>query len=182
MYMYNMYRNQKYDIYKDQYANSNFNEYNMSYYNPYHLNFNRNDEMYFTPNYIRDYGPEPFAININEITENNDTFRTALWTGRNLQLTVMSIPEGEDIGAEIHPNFDQFIYIVEGKALAQMGDRKDFYDFQRNVSENYGIIIPAAKWHNVINMSNTPLKVFSIYAPPAHPKGTIHFTKADEED
>jgi len=59
-----------------------------------------------------------------------------------------------------------------------MGDNKDNLDFQRRVYDNYAIIIPAGKWHNVINTGNTPLKLYSIYAPPQHPKGTVHATKA----
>jgi len=59
-----------------------------------------------------------------------------------------------------------------------MGDNKDNLDFQRRVYDNYAIIIPAGKWHNVINTGNTPIKLYSIYAPPQHPKGTVHATKA----
>ncbi len=127
---------------------------------------------------LKDYGPEPFAVNIEEATKQNNTFRTALWTGRHLQLTLMSINVGEDIGLEIHPNLDQFIRIEEGQGLVQMGDRKDSLDFQANVHNDSAFIIPAGKWHNLINTGNTPLKLYSIYAPPQHPHGTVHETKA----
>ncbi len=133
------------------------------------------------PIILRDYGPEPFVVNIEEATKQNNNFRTALWTGSHLQLTLMSINVGEDIGLENHPNLDQFIRIEEGQGIVKMGDRKDKLDFQRNVFDDYAFIIPAGKWHNLINTGNTPLKLYSIYAPPQHPYGTVHRTKADAE-
>jgi mannose-6-phosphate isomerase-like protein (cupin superfamily) len=127
---------------------------------------------------MKDYGPEPFVVNINEATKQNDTYRTALWTGTHLQLTLMSLKVGEDIGLEIHPNLDQFIRIEEGEGLVKMGDRKDKLDFQERVYDDFAFIIPAGKWHNLINTGNIPLKLYSIYAPPQHPFGTVHETKA----
>jgi mannose-6-phosphate isomerase-like protein (cupin superfamily) len=128
---------------------------------------------------MKDYGPEPFVVNINEATKQNDTYRTALWTGDHLQLTLMSLKVGEDIGLEIHPNLDQFIRVEEGEGLVKMGDTKDKLDFQERVYDDFAFIIPAGKWHNLINTGNIPLKVYSIYAPPQHPRGTVHETKAD---
>lgn len=130
---------------------------------------------------LNDYGPEPFVVNIDEVTKYNNTFRTALWTGYYLQLTLMSINVGDDVGLEIHPDFDQFIRIEEGNALVMMGDTKDRFDFQERVCEGYAIFIPAGKWHNIINTGNKPLKLFAIYAPPEHPHGTVHETKEDAE-
>lgn len=130
---------------------------------------------------LKDYGPNPFVINIDKATKQNTNFRIALWTGDYLQLTLMSINPGEDIGLEIHPELDQFIRIEEGQGLVKMGDSKDRLDFQKKVYDDYAIIIPAGKWHNLINTGNTPLKLYSIYAPPEHPFGTVHETKADAE-
>lgn len=130
---------------------------------------------------LKDYGPEPFVVNIQEATKQNNNFRTALWTGSHLQLTLMSINVGENIGLEIHPSIDQFIRIEEGQGLVKMGDRKDRLDFQEKVYDDFAIIIPAGKWHNIINTGNKPLKLYSIYAPPQHPKGTVHETKAIAE-
>jgi mannose-6-phosphate isomerase-like protein (cupin superfamily) len=127
---------------------------------------------------LTDYGPEPFAVNITEAAKQNNTFRTALWTGKHLQVTLMSINVGEDIGLEIHPNLDQFIRIEEGQGLVKMGNRKDALDFQANVRDDFAFIIPAGTWHNLINTGNRPLKLYSIYAPPQHPHGTVHQTKA----
>ena len=130
---------------------------------------------------LKDYGPQPFVVNIEEATKQNNAFRTALWTGEHLQLTLMSIKVGEEIGLEIHPNLDQFIRIEEGQGHVKMGDRKDRLDFQEKVYDNFAFIIPAGKWHNLINTGKKPLKLYSIYAPPQHPKGTVHETKAIAE-
>lgn len=131
---------------------------------------------------LTDYGPNPFVVNIEEATKQNNNFRIALWTGNHLQLTLMSINAGEDIGLEIHPNLDQFIRIEEGQGLVKMGDRKDTLDFQAHVCDDFAFIIPAGKWHNLINTGNKPLKLYSIYAPPQHPYGTVHETKEDAEE
>lgn len=128
-----------------------------------------------------DYGPYPFVINIEKATEQNDYFRVALWTGEHLQLTLMSIDVGEDIGLEVHPNTDQFIRIEEGQGVALMGNSMDNLTFQANVYDDYAIFIPAGTWHNVVNTGNTPMKLYSIYAPPEHPHGTIHKTKKEAE-
>lgn len=127
----------------------------------------------------KDYGKQPFVVNIEEAAERNRTFRTALWTGNNLQVTLMSIGVGEDIGLEVHPNVDQFLRIEEGQGIVQMGDRKNQLDYKKRVFEDYAIMVPAGKWHNLINTGNTPLKLYTIYAPPEHPFGTVHQTKAD---
>lgn len=129
-------------------------------------------------NRLTDYGPGPFVVDIEEVTKQNNTFRTALWTGSHLQVTLMSINVGEDIGLEIHPTLDQFLRIEEGEGVVQMGDSKDRLDFKKKVSDDYAIMIPAGKWHNLTNTGNQPLKLYSIYAPPQHPYGTVHETKA----
>lgn len=128
---------------------------------------------------LKDYGPRPFVININKATKQNNTFRTALWTGSHLQVTLMSINVGEDIGAEIHPNLDQFLRIEQGQGITKMGLSRDNMNLQANVSDDDAIMIPAGTWHNLINTGNIPLKLYSIYAPPQHPHGTVHRTKAD---
>ncbi len=136
---------------------------------------------YDFPHKQKDYGPDPFVININKAAKENDTFRTALWTGHHLQLTLMSIKVGEEIGLEMHPHLDQFIRIEEGQGLIKMGDCKDNLDFQEMIYDDFALIIPAGKWHNLINTGCIPLKLYSIYAPPQHPKGTVHETRADAE-
>jgi mannose-6-phosphate isomerase-like protein (cupin superfamily) len=91
----------------------------------------------------------------------------------------MSINVGEDIGLEVHPTVDQFLRIEEGQGIVQMGDTKDNLYFERRVYDDDAIMVPAGKWHNIINTGNKPLKLYSIYAPPEHPFGTVHETKAD---
>ena len=130
---------------------------------------------------IRDYGPEPFATDIKLATMQNENFRTALWTGGYLQVTLMCINPGECIGLETHPCTDQFLGIEQGCALVQMGNDRNSLNFQTRVHENCVIIIPAGKWHNLTNIGDVPLKLYSIYAPPNHPRGTIHRTKAEAE-
>lgn len=130
---------------------------------------------------LKDYGPKPFVINIEDAAMQNNTFRTALWTGSYLQLTLMSIRVGGEIGLEMHPDVDQFIRIEDGEGIVMMGDCKDNLNFQMRVSADYIFIIPAGKWHNLINIGNRPIKLYSIYAPPQHPHGTVHETKYDAE-
>ena len=126
---------------------------------------------------VKDYGREPFVVNINGATKQNKTYRTALWTGNHLQVTLMSINVGENIGLEIHPNVDQFLRIEQGQGVVQMGKSKDKLTFVRKVSDDFAIMIPAGTWHNLTNTGKTPLKLYSIYAPPQHPVGTVHLTK-----
>lgn len=127
----------------------------------------------------RDYGSSPFVVNIDQATRQNNTFRTAIWTGTHLQVTLMSIDVGDDIGLEVHPDVDQFLRVEAGQGIARMGDTKDNLTFERRVQDNDAIMVPAGKWHNLINTGSTPLKIYSIYAPPEHPFGTVHRTKAD---
>lgn len=128
---------------------------------------------------LKDYGPHPFVINIEKATRQNDTFRTALWTGNHFQVTLMSLNVGEDIGTEIHPELDQFLRIEQGRGLTKMGYTRENMNLQANVAEDDVVIIPAGTWHNLINTGNIPLRLYSIYAPPQHPRGTVHRTRAD---
>ncbi len=129
---------------------------------------------------LKDNGPDPYVIDLDKASKQNKTYRTALWTGEHLQLTLMSINVNDDIGLEVHPVTDQFIRIEQGEGLAQMGPMKNNLSFQTSVSDGYAIFVPAGTWHNVINTGNKPLKLYSIYAPPKHPKGTIQITKPSE--
>jgi len=128
---------------------------------------------------LKDYGPEPFVVDIEKAAKKNNNYRTALWTGPHLQVTLMSIKVGEDIGLEIHPVLDQFLRIEQGQGVVQMGKRKDQLDFVKKVYDNYAIMVPAGTWHNVTNTGTIPLKLYSIYTPPQHPRGTVHVTKSE---
>ena len=142
-----------------------------------HYTFNGHSLRAEQQKLIADHGPRPFVVDINKATVSNETYRTALWTGKLLQLTLMAIPVGGDIGLEIHHDHDQFLRIEKGQGLAQMGDQKDHLYFQQPVYDDSAIFIPAGTWHNVTNTGQKPLKLYSIYAPPEHPHGTVHQTK-----
>jgi mannose-6-phosphate isomerase-like protein (cupin superfamily) len=118
---------------------------------------------------------------IEHETIENETFRTVLWTGDHSQLTVMSIPAGEDIGKEVHPDHDQFLRIEQGSGRVEMGPSQDEVDFTQDVGADWAIVVPAGVWHNVVNTGDGELKVYSIYSPAEHPPGTVHATKADAE-
>lgn len=134
---------------------------------------------YHYRNSPRDFGGKPFVIDINKAAKKNNTYRTAIWTGDHLQVTLMSINSGEDIGLEIHPHVDQFLRIEQGEGIVQMGKSKNNLNFEKRVYDDSAIFIPAGTWHNLTNTGSMPLKLYSIYAPPNHPFGTIHATKQD---
>ena len=127
---------------------------------------------------ITDHGPNPFTVNIEQVTCQNTNFRTALWTGNHLQLTLMSIPSNGEIGLEIHPDTDQFLRIEAGSGIVMMGNYKDKLTYKKRINAGDAVIIPAGTWHNIFNTERCPLKIYSIYAPPKHPHSTVHQTKA----
>ena len=130
---------------------------------------------------ITDYGSKPLIVNIDRTTKLNENFRTALWTGEHLQVTLMSIPVGGEIGLKIHQNLDQFLRIESGNALVMMGRNKNTLNYRKRVNGDYAVIVPSGTWHNIVNIGNHPLKIYSVYSPPQHPFGTVHRTKADAD-
>jgi mannose-6-phosphate isomerase-like protein (cupin superfamily) len=113
--------------------------------------------------------------NIEELTLKNSYFRQVMFTGSNCQLVVMCLKPGEEIGAEVHPQVDQFFRIEAGEAKIVVGENEE-----HNVKDGDAIIIPAGTKHNVINTSEgEDLKLYTIYSPPNHPDGTIHKTRAE---
>jgi len=131
------------------------------------------------PTEIRDFGGAPLVINMDRAARLNQNYRTALWTGKYLQVTLMSIPAGGDIGAEVHPDVDQFLRIESGTGIALTGSSRSGPDRRQSIDCHTAVIIPAGTWHNIVNTGNTPLKLYSICAPPHHPFGTVQSTKAD---
>ena len=130
---------------------------------------------------LNDDGPNPFVTNIEADTLANDNYRTTRWTGSNIQLTLMSIEPGRDIGLEVHEHGDQFLRVEAGRARVQMGPSEDDLNFDREVGDDWAIFVPAGAWHNITNIGDDPLKVYAIYGPPEHPHGTDHATKAEAD-
>lgn len=130
---------------------------------------------------LTDEGPQPFVTDIESDTLTNGNYRTTRWTGSNLQMTLMSIEPGHDIGLEVHEDGDQFLRVEAGRARVQMGPTEDDLSFDREVGADWAILVPAGMWHNVTNVGDDPLKVYAIYGPPEHEHGTVHATKADAD-
>ena len=118
---------------------------------------------------------------IEALTQDNDTFRTVLWTGAHLQLTVMRLDTGEEVGLEMHDHLDQFIRVESGSARVTLGPSADKVEIAHDVAGDWAIIIPAGTWHNVINNGIEQLRLYSLYAPAEHPPETVHRTKADAD-
>ncbi len=127
-----------------------------------------------------DFGPNPYVTNISAAARQNNNFRTAIWTGKHLQATLMSVID--EIGLEMHPDVDQFLYIEEGTGRVSVGDSKKDVNHHAQVTRGFGIFVPAGTWHNVVNLGDRPLKLYTIYAPPEHPHGTVHITRQDAEE
>ena len=123
-----------------------------------------------------DYGGQPYVVNIEDLTLNNTNFRTAKWTGSNMQMTLMSVKPNGEVGLEVHDTHDQFLRIEQGTAKIVMGKNKDNLDFETEAIDDFAVFVPAGFWHNVINIGAEDLKIYSIYAPAEHPKGTVHKT------
>ena len=129
-----------------------------------------------------DNGPDPYVTNIKQMALQNQNFRTTIWTGTHLQVTLMCLPPCGEIGLEMHSDTDQLIRIEDGKALVQMGRCKNQLNYQQSLSNGDVIFVPAGTWHNVYNAGEDSLKISSVYAPPNHPHGTVNRTKAEAEE
>lgn len=128
---------------------------------------------------FKDYGAEPTVLDIDAYTKQNESFRQVLWTGEKMQVTLMSIPVGEEIGLEMHTGMDQFLRVEEGSGKVYVGNSKDSLNYQQDIEDDDAIMVPGGKWHNIVNTGTEPLKLYSIYAPAEHPKGAVHKTKAE---
>jgi mannose-6-phosphate isomerase-like protein (cupin superfamily) len=116
-----------------------------------------------------------FVADIEELTEENADFRRVLYTGKKLQLVLMALQPGEEIGEEVHEDRDQFFRIEEGEGEVVIDGKRT------SVEEDYAIVVPAGARHNLINSSDEPLLLYTLYAPPEHRDGLVHKTKADAE-
>jgi len=114
-----------------------------------------------------------FVDDIEAMAEHNSDFRRVLYTGGQLQLVLMSIEPGEDIGEEVHPDRDQFFRVEEGKGEVWIDGHRT------RIEGDFGIVVPAGARHNIKNTGEKPLKLYTLYGPPEHADGTVHVTKAE---
>ena len=114
-----------------------------------------------------------FVDDIEGLTERNADFRRVVYSGRRLQLVLMALQPGEDIGDEVHTDRDQFFRVEEGKGEVWIDGRKTA------IKGGFAILVPAGARHNVKNTGKIPLKLYTLYGPPEHADGTVQATKAD---
>jgi mannose-6-phosphate isomerase-like protein (cupin superfamily) len=115
-----------------------------------------------------------YITNIEHDTLANEDFRRVLYTGRHMQLVLMTVPPGEDLGLETHDEHDQFIRIEAGTGVAQLGGESS------RLGDGSIVVIPAGVEHNILNTSpSEPLRLYTLYSPPEHADGTVHHTKED---
>ena len=117
-----------------------------------------------------------FIDNIEKLTEENTDFRRVLYTGHNLQLVLMSIAPGDEIGSEVHEDRDQFFRIEAGEGEIWIDG------VCSKVKADDGVIVPQGARHNVVNTGTSPLQLYTIYGPPEHIDGTVHKTSAEAHD
>jgi len=128
---------------------------------------------------MKDIGPQPQLFDIESATRENGNYRSVAWSGRYLQVTLMSIPVNGDIGLEMHAETDQFIRLDAGCGLVQMGSSKDQLTVHGEVSNGWCVLVPAGTWHNITNTGTEPMQVYTIYAPTHHAPGRIQKTASD---
>ena len=122
-----------------------------------------------------------FVDDIEALTEGNTDFRRVLYTGKHLQLVLMALKPGEEIGEEVHDGLDQFIRVEAGVATLTLGPAQGTVAETHELRADVAAIIPGGTWHNVVNAGHDVLKLYSLYAPPEHPDGAVHRTKAEAD-
>lgn len=113
--------------------------------------------------------------NIEKLTQENENFRKVLYTGEESQLVLMSLIPGEDIGEEVHPENDQFFRFESGKGKVVINGN------EYEVSDGDAVVVPKGAVHNVINIGENRLKMYTVYSPAHHRDGVIRKTKAEAE-
>lgn len=131
--------------------------------------------------YQWEHGPGPFAVNVECAAKKNQNYRAAVWTGENLQMTVMSIPTQCETGVEVHPDTDQMLRVEDGQGLVRVGCSEDQLNCKQKLDIGDAVFIPAGVWYNFMNTGECNLKLSSVYAPPEHARGTVHRTKEEAE-
>ncbi len=117
-----------------------------------------------------------YIDNIDRATVANEHFRRVLYTGKYLQLVLMTLRPGEEIGSETHEDHDQFFRIEEGRGEVHIDGQVT------PIQDDFAVIVPAGALHNVVNTGEAPLRLYTLYGPPEHKEGTVHAAKADERE
>ena len=135
---------------------------------------------------IEDVGPKRNVFDIEVATTENSNYRSVAWSGKYLQVTLMSLEPGASIGLEVHPETDHFLRLEAGSGTCVMGPSQDDLDFEQEVEDDWAIMVPAGMWHDVINTGDEDLRLYAIYAPVHHAAGiqqkTAEDAQKDEED
>jgi mannose-6-phosphate isomerase-like protein (cupin superfamily) len=116
-----------------------------------------------------------FHDDIEKLTIDNSAFRRVLYTGKNMQLVLMTLQPGDEIGSEVHRDRDQFFRFEEGEGRVEIDDNS------YSVADGSGIIVPAGSRHNVRNTGDGPLKLYTLYGPPEHKDQVVQSTKAEAD-
>lgn len=116
-----------------------------------------------------------YCDDIEKQTTSNTDFRRVLYTGKKLQLVLMTLQPGDEIGSEVHEDRDQFFRFEEGEGVVVIDGKENA------VEDGTGVIVPAGARHNVINRGNAPLKLYTLYGPPEHKDGVVQSTKAEAD-
>jgi len=116
-----------------------------------------------------------YVDNIEEATIANEDFRRVLYTAKHLQLVLMTLPPGCDIGEEVHEDRDQFFRVEQGEGVIKIDG------VENRVQDDFAVIVPAGARHNVINTGSAPLRLYTIYGPPEHREGVVHKAREDAE-
>ena len=124
---------------------------------------------------LKGNGKKGYSDNIEELTLQNTDFRRVLYTGKNLQLVLMTLKPGEEIGEEVHEDKDQFFRFESGTGEVRINDKPN------PVEDGMAVIVPAGAKHNVVNTGDEPLTMYTLYGPPDHKDKTVHTTKAQAE-
>ena len=133
---------------------------------------------------ISDIGPRPNAFDIEAATRDNANYRSVAWSGKHLQVTLMSIPPGQSIGLEAHPDTDQFLRLDAGQGRVTMGPAEDDLSFTQDVTDGWCVTVPAGAWHDIINTGDEDMRLYAIYAPVHHAAGVVQPTadKAERDE
>ncbi len=129
-----------------------------------------------------DMGKKPWVFDIEEATVDNTNYRKAVWSGKYMQLVLMSLKPGEIIDLEVHHDHDQFFRVEQGEARILMGKSEDDLSFDKIAKDDWSMFVPAGFWHKVENIGDVDLKIYTIYAPPEHAPGTVHKTYEEAEE